>query len=62
MNRGRIQRTIEVVITKASAYVTAEVLKEDAEYRQRDKCTVCRRPQQWYELEPGNGRCTTCQP
>jgi hypothetical protein len=62
MSRGRIAKTIEDIIHKASAYVTAEVLKEDAEYRQRDKCTACRAPKQWFELKPGDGRCNNCAP
>ena len=62
MNRGRTARLIEVPIKPANLAVTLEVLKEDEEYKLRDKCTVCRAPKQWYELKPGDGRCNNCAP
>lgn len=40
----------------------AQYHREEIERRERTRCTVCGRRVNWYELEPGTGRCTECMP
>lgn len=35
---------------------------EERARRERTACTVCGKPMNWYELEPGTGRCPDCMP
>lgn len=43
-----------------AAYVERHIGRQDD--RSRTKCSVCGKAGEWYEFDPGAGRCTECQP
>ena len=49
-------------ISFASLAVALEWNLEKQRERLRDRCTVCRKRHDWFELEPGTGRCPDCMP
>lgn len=58
--RGRIDPVQHT--EPASLAVTIEWIKEKEIEKERERCTVCGARHDWYQLEPGTGRCPKCQP
>lgn len=58
MSRGRLKTVLAERIQK----FWEELARERINYHRRYECTVCGAPKEWYQLEPGTGRCTACQP
>jgi hypothetical protein len=67
MPRGRIDEAfieeieIELIIKPASKATTIEWLVAKEVEKERERCTVCRQRQDWFQLD-GSGRCVQCQP